>query len=113
MNNTIHPGQRNNRSSHGYLSINSLWMFSYRSQINFSRLKWPFVSALLNFHHSIPYTDMCLDILRGIWSRFKFSSQRRHKDTERSDIIIPTLSPNILSYIGMGQHFTKIMGQKT
>ena len=68
---------------------------------------------LLYPKHAISNANMCLDILYSIFLRLQFFPQCCHKNSERSNIIIRTSSPNLLGNIGMCQYLSHIAGQKT
>lgn len=59
-------------------------------------------TRLFNLHHSVTNADMRLDILGRICVLFKLFAERRHKNTQGSNIIIPTAAPNVLGNKGMG-----------
>lgn len=57
---------------------------------------------LFNLHHSVTNTDMRLDVLGRIGVLFQLFAECCHKNTQGSNIVIPTAAPNVLGNKGMG-----------
>ena len=55
---------------------------------------------------------MCLDILRWIRALFYFLSKRRHKYTERGNVIFPVAPPDILGNESVCQNLPDISGKE-
>ena len=64
--------------------------------------------SLFHFHHSVSNSNVSLNILRGIGFFFQLFSQCCHKDTQGSNIILPTASPYTLRYKGMSKHLADV-----
>ena len=60
------------------------------------------LNRLFNLHHSVTNADMRLDILGRIGVLLQLFAERRHKDAQRGNVVIPTASLNALRYKGMG-----------
>ena len=51
---------------------------------------------------------MRLDILRRIGVLLQFFTERRHKDAQRGNVVIPAAAPNALCNKGMRQNLADI-----
>ena len=67
---------------------------------------------LFNLYHSVAYTYVGLNILRGIGIRLNFLSESCHKHSQRCNIVFPAAAPYILCYICVGKNFSDILGHK-
>ena len=67
------------------------------------------LTASFHFHHPVSHTNMGLNILRRIRRWLQLFPKRCHKDSQRSNIVFPTPSPDVLSDKGVGQHLAHIL----
>ena len=72
-----------------------------------SAIHFPF-NRLFNLHHSVTNADMRLDVLGGIGVLLQLFAERRHKDAQRGNVVIPTASPNALRNKCMSQNLSDI-----
>ena len=75
----------------------------------YSVLNFELRNCSLDPQHPVSDSDVRLDVLLPVFSAFQLFAQGRHEHPQRSNIVFPTPSPDILSDKGVSQYLAHIL----